>query len=47
MVFYDYVDDILISGSLCDTGLRTVEFEHCNRLLLSVYVVEDSSQRTG
>lgn len=25
-------------------GLRTVEFEHCNRLLLSVYVFEDSSQ---
>ena len=45
MVFF--VDDIFNSGSLCDTGLRTVEFEHCNRLLLSVYVVEDSSQSTG
>ena len=45
MVFF--VDYIFNSGSLCDTGLRTVEFEHCNRLLLSVYVVEDSSQSTG
>ena len=44
MVFF--VDDIFNSDSLCDTGLRTVEFEHCNRLLLSVYVVEDSSQST-
>ena len=25
-------------------GMSTVEFEHCNRLLLSTYIIEDSSQ---
>jgi len=28
-------------------GLRTAEFQHCNRLLLSVYVMEDSSQQVN